>query len=96
LKLADGNRGAIEKFNLKCRSYVGTTTMDPELSLVTANIALVSTSIFNLMLIVQADKGKVVYDPFAGTGGFLFTSSYFGAYTLGENICFFKNNADFC
>lgn len=47
--------------------------MDAELSLVMANQAL-------------AAPGKLVYDPFVGTGSFLFTCAHFGAYTLGSDI----------
>lgn len=47
--------------------------MDAELSLVMANQAL-------------AAPGKIVYDPFVGTGSFLFTCAHFGAFTMGSDI----------
>jgi tRNA (guanine10-N2)-methyltransferase len=71
--VADGNRDAVQAFSLKKRLYLGTTSMDAELSLVMANMGL-------------ADSGKIIYDPFVGTGSFLCTCSYFGAYTFGADI----------
>lgn len=47
--------------------------MDAELSLVTANCAL-------------ASPGKILYDPFSGTGSFLVAASHFGAVTIGSDI----------
>ncbi len=38
---------------MKKRAYIGTTTMQADVSLIVANMAL-------------AGKGKVVYDPFGG------------------------------
>jgi tRNA (guanine10-N2)-methyltransferase len=71
--VADGSRDLVNRYNLKKRNYLGTTSMDAELSLIMANQALVG-------------PGKLVYDPFVGTGSFLFTCSHFGAYTLGSDI----------
>ncbi|KAG1048226.1 hypothetical protein G6F46_003602 [Rhizopus delemar] len=71
--VATGSRELVNKYNLKKRKYLGTTSMDAELSLVMANQAL-------------AAPGKLVYDPFVGTGSFLFTCAHFGAYTLGSDI----------
>ncbi|ORE16980.1 tRNA guanosine-2'-O-methyltransferase [Rhizopus microsporus] len=71
--VATGSRDLVNKYNLKKRKYLGTTSMDAELSLVMANQAL-------------AAPGKIVYDPFVGTGSFLFTCAHFGAYTLGSDI----------
>jgi len=73
LKVAEGSRGAVEKYDLKKRNYIGTTSMDAELSLVTANMTL-------------AAPGKLVYDPFLGTGSFIYACSHFGAVTLGSDI----------
>ncbi|CAO3638258.1 unnamed protein product [Cunninghamella echinulata] len=72
-EVAAGSRDLIQKYNLKKRNYLGTTSMDAELSLVMANQAL-------------ASPGKLVYDPFVGTGSFLFTCAHFGAFTLGSDI----------
>ncbi|KAI7883806.1 tRNA guanosine-2'-O-methyltransferase [Lichtheimia hyalospora FSU 10163] len=71
--VAPGSRDLVNTYNLKKRKYLGTTSMDAELSLVMANQAL-------------AASGKLVYDPFVGTGSFLFTCAHFGAYTLGSDI----------
>ncbi|KAI7902319.1 S-adenosyl-L-methionine-dependent methyltransferase [Cokeromyces recurvatus] len=71
--IATGSRDLVNLYNLKKRKYLGTTSMDAELSLVMANQAL-------------AAPGKLVYDPFVGTGSFLFTCAHFGAFTLGSDI----------
>lgn len=63
----------IEAMDLKKREYLGTTSMDAELSLIMSNMG-------------QAQPGSFVYDPFVGTGSFLYTCSYFGAYTMGSDI----------
>jgi tRNA (guanine10-N2)-methyltransferase len=47
--------------------------MDPELSLIMANMALVK-------------PGSFVLDPFVGTGSFLISCSHFGAFTIGADI----------
>lgn len=71
--LAKSNRDIVPKHDLKKRRYISTTSMDAELSLVTANMAL-------------AAPGKVFYDPFVGTGSFLVAAAHFGALTLGSDI----------
>ncbi|KAK6363661.1 hypothetical protein TWF730_001082 [Orbilia blumenaviensis] len=71
--LAKSSRAAIETYDLKKRNYIGTTSMDAELSLVTANMALVS-------------PGKLAYDPFVGTGSFAVACAHFGAITFGSDI----------
>ena len=63
----------VSQFDLKKRSYVGTTSMDAELSLLSANQALVK-------------PGFLVYDPFVGTGSFLVAAAYFGGYVFGSDI----------
>ncbi|KAF9133824.1 hypothetical protein BGW39_008867 [Mortierella sp. 14UC] len=68
-----GKRELIDKFNVKKRKYIGNTTMDAELSLIMANQAL-------------CGPGKLVYDPFVGTGSFLMTCAHFGAMTVGSDI----------
>lgn len=62
-----------KKLDLKRRRYISTTSMDAELALVTANIAL-------------AGPGKLVYDPFVGTGSFPIACAQFGALTFGSDI----------
>jgi tRNA (guanine10-N2)-methyltransferase len=68
-----GGRSAISRFDLKKRKYINTTSMDAELALITANM-------------VQAGPGKLMYDPFVGTGSFPIACSYFGAITTGSDI----------
>ena len=71
--LAESCRPLIHQYDLKKRSYIGTTSMDAELSLISANMAL-------------ARRGSFVFDPFVGTGSFLFACSQFGATTFGADI----------
>ncbi|KAI8927475.1 S-adenosyl-L-methionine-dependent methyltransferase [Entophlyctis helioformis] len=71
--IAKGNRGIVTQYDLKKRGYLGTTSMDAELSLVMANQALVG-------------PGSLVLDPFVGTGSFLVSCAHFGAYTMGSDI----------
>lgn len=71
--LAIGSRHLVDTYDLKKRHYIGTTSMDAELGLITANFA-------------HAAPGRVAYDPFVGTGSFLVSCSHFGAYTLGSDI----------
>ncbi|KAI5950638.1 hypothetical protein CANMA_005298 [Candida margitis] len=63
----------VETYDLKKRGYIGTTSFDAELSLVTCNLAHIKS-------------GGTVYDPFAGTGSFLVTAAHFGALTIGSDI----------
>jgi tRNA (guanine10-N2)-methyltransferase len=53
--------------------YLGTTTMDTELAFLTANQAL-------------AGPGKLILDPFVGTGGLLYPCAHYGAYVMGCDI----------
>ena len=71
--IGEGVRDVIQKYDLKKRRYISTTSMDSELALVTANIA-------------QAAKGKLFYDPFVGTGSFPVACSHFGAVSFGSDI----------
>jgi tRNA (guanine10-N2)-methyltransferase len=71
--LADSDRSAVLKYDLKKRKYISTTSMDAELSLVTANLAL-------------AAPGKLIFDPFVGTGSFAVSCAHFGAFSLGGDI----------
>jgi tRNA (guanine10-N2)-methyltransferase len=71
--LASGARDMVFKYDLKKRRYISTTSMDAELSLVTANMAL-------------AGPGKLFYDPFVGTGSFLVACAHFGAVVFGSDI----------
>jgi tRNA (guanine10-N2)-methyltransferase len=72
--LAESSRTeAKKKFDLKKRHYISTTSMDAELTLLTANIAHVA-------------PGKLFYDPFMGTGGFPIACAHFGAVVMGSDI----------
>ncbi|KAF1941851.1 RNA methylase family protein [Clathrospora elynae] len=64
---------AKRRFDLKKRLYISTTSMDAELTLLTANIAHVA-------------PGKLFYDPFMGTGGFPIACAHFGAVVFGSDI----------
>jgi len=71
--LANGARDLPKRLDLKKRRYISTTSMDAELALVTANMAL-------------AAPGKIMYDPFVGTGSFPIACAQFGALTFGSDI----------
>lgn len=71
--VAEGGRRAMSKYTLKKRSYIATTSMDAELSLITANMAL-------------AAPGKLAYDPFMGTGSFPLSCAYFGSVVFGSDM----------
>lgn len=66
-------RDLIRTFDLKKRGYISTTSMDSELALVTANMAL-------------AAPGKLFYDPFVGTGSFPIACAQWGAVGWGSDI----------
>ncbi|KAI1326481.1 tRNA guanosine-2'-O-methyltransferase [Xylariaceae sp. FL0255] len=68
-----GARDLINTYDLKKRDYISTTSMDSELALVTANLAL-------------AAPGKIFFDPFAGTGSFPVACAHFGALAWGSDI----------
>ncbi|KAK1149395.1 NAD-dependent histone deacetylase sir2 [Aspergillus melleus] len=71
--IANSHRDIVNKYDLKKRRYISTTSMDAELSLVTANMA-------------HADPGRLLYDPFVGTGSFCVAAAHFGALTFGSDI----------
>lgn len=71
--IAESGRKAIARYNLKKRKYIATTSMDAELSLVTANMAL-------------AGPGKLAYDPFMGTGSFPLACAHFGSVVWGSDM----------
>ena len=71
--LGSGARDLPKKLDLKKRRYISTTSMDAELALVTANLAL-------------AGPGKIFYDPFCGTGSFPIAVAQFGAVAFGSDI----------
>lgn len=71
--IADSRRSLVDRYDLKKRPYISTTSMDAELSLVTANLCL-------------ASPGKLIYDPFVGTGSFVIAAAASGAYVFGSDI----------
>ncbi|KAF1840927.1 tRNA guanosine-2'-O-methyltransferase [Cucurbitaria berberidis CBS 394.84] len=72
--IAESCRNEAKKtYDLKKRHYISTTSMDAELTLLTANIAHVA-------------PGKLFYDPFMGTGGFPIACAHFGAVVFGSDI----------
>lgn len=71
--ISASGRDAKTTYDLKKRHYISTTSMDAELALVTANMAL-------------AAPGKLFYDPFMGTGGFPIACAHFGAIVCGSDI----------
>lgn len=73
IQISARSEGVLEKYDLKKRRFIGTTSFDAELSLVTCNIA-------------QVDHGKIVYDPFTGTGSFLLAGAHFGGIVMGTDI----------
>ncbi|KAK0335947.1 hypothetical protein LTR02_001595 [Friedmanniomyces endolithicus] len=72
-QVAESGRRAMNKYDLKKRSYIATTSMDAELSLVTANLA-------------QVAPGTLMYDPFMGTGSFPLACAHFGAAVFGSDL----------
>lgn len=69
------SHGIIERIDIKNRPYYGTTSFDPELSLVTCNIA-------------QVKPLGITYDPFVGTGSFLICAGEFQSFSFGSDIDF--------
>ena len=67
------SRGVLDKYTLKKREYINTTSMDAELAFFTANLNL-------------ASRGKMFYDPFVGTGSLLVSCAHFGASCWGSDI----------
>ncbi|KAK9096379.1 hypothetical protein Sjap_021876 [Stephania japonica] len=67
------DRKLLPTYQLKSRNYLGPTAMDAEMAFLMANQAL-------------ATKGKLVYDPFVGTGSILVAAAHFGAMTMGADI----------
>ena len=66
-------RSRVDLFDVKKRPYIGNTTMESEASLRMAQMAL-------------AGPGKLVWDPFAGTGSMLCAAAVYGALTCGSEL----------
>lgn len=71
--VGESARAIVNTYDLKKRKYISTTSMDSELALITANMAL-------------AGPGKLMYDPFTGTGSFPIACAHFGATVMGSDI----------
>eukprot|EP01029_Cantina_marsupialis_P020753 TRINITY_DN4891_c0_g1_i2.p1 TRINITY_DN4891_c0_g1~~TRINITY_DN4891_c0_g1_i2.p1 ORF type:complete len:260 (+),score=56.79 TRINITY_DN4891_c0_g1_i2:52-831(+) len=72
-KVSDGQRCLLDKYTLKKRKFLGPTSMDHEMALIMANM-------------VQAGPGKLLLDPFVGTGSVLVAASAFGGLSFGRDI----------
>jgi len=71
--VGEGQREKITKLSIKKRKYIGNTTMDPQLSLLMANLG-------------KVNAGRLVLDPFVGTGSLLVAAAEFGGLVLGGDI----------
>jgi len=78
--VGQGQRDLISKLSIKKRKFIGNTTMDPTLSLLMSNLALV-------------ENGKLIMDPFVGTGSLLISAAQFGGYVFGGDIDFLTLHA---
>lgn len=72
-EIGSSDRSVIAKYELSRRKYLGPTAMDAEIALLMAHQALVK-------------PGKLVYDPFVGTGSILVAAAHYGALTMGADI----------
>ncbi|CAO1632923.1 unnamed protein product [Parajaminaea phylloscopi] len=66
-------RDWIDRLDLKKRSYIGNTSMEAEMSL-------------NMAQMAQSGPGKLIYDPFVGTGSLVVAAAALGAYVMGSDI----------
>ncbi|KAF1769068.1 hypothetical protein GCK72_000881 [Caenorhabditis remanei] len=71
--IGEGRSELKTKYNLRERCYIGNTTMDPELSFIQANLAMVQPR-------------NLVLDPFVGTGGLILPAAEFGGFVMGTEI----------
>ncbi|KAK4801352.1 hypothetical protein SAY86_021839 [Trapa natans] len=72
-EISGADRKLLPTYQLKSRKYLGPTAMDAEMAFLMANQAM-------------AKPGKLVYDPFVGTGSILVAAAHFGAITMGADI----------
>lgn len=79
-EIGGADRKLIPTYQLKSRTYLGPTAMDAEMAFLMANQAL-------------ATPGKLIYDPFVGTGSILIAAAHFGAMTM---VCFSFFWVNFC
>eukprot|EP01135_Chromosphaera_perkinsii_P003326 Nk52_evm26s240 gene=Nk52_evmTU26s240 len=73
LELGEGQKKVNAKYDLKKRDYIGTTSMDAFLSIIMGNMG-------------HCGKGRIMYDPFVGTGSLLVGAAHYGSYTCGSDI----------
>ena len=78
--ISEGQRDLISKLSLKKRLFIGNTSMDPQLSLLMANLT-------------QVNPSSLVFDPFVGTGSILIACAQFGAQVMGSDIDFLMVHA---
>lgn len=74
-EIGGADRRLLPTYQLKSRGYLGPTAMDAEMVFLMANQGL-------------AQPGKLVYDPFVGTGSILVAAAHFGAMTM---VCVLLN-----
>lgn len=72
-EIGAADRKLLPTYQLKSRTYLGPTAMDAEMAFLMANQA-------------QAKPGRLVYDPFVGTGSILVAAAHYGAMTMGADI----------
>uniref|UniRef100_A0A1D1YUQ8 tRNA (guanine(10)-N(2))-methyltransferase n=1 Tax=Anthurium amnicola TaxID=1678845 RepID=A0A1D1YUQ8_9ARAE len=72
-EIGAADRKLLPTYQLKSRKYLGPTAMDAEMAFLMANQGL-------------AQPGKLIYDPFVGTGSILVAAAHFGAMTMGADI----------
>lgn len=66
-------RPLINVHDIKKRAFFGNTSMEAEMGLLTAGQTLPA-------------PGKIMYDPFVGTGSLLYAVAHWGSYVLGSDI----------
>ena len=72
-KLCDGNFTFPDKFNLKQRKFINKTSMESSVALLACNQGL-------------CNKGKIMFDPFCGSGSLLIAGASMGAHVLGSDF----------
>eukprot|EP00011_Vannellida_sp_DIVA3-517-6-12_P005497 CAMPEP_0114607712 /NCGR_PEP_ID=MMETSP0168-20121206/2206_1 /TAXON_ID=95228 ORGANISM="Vannella sp., Strain DIVA3 517/6/12" /NCGR_SAMPLE_ID=MMETSP0168 /ASSEMBLY_ACC=CAM_ASM_000044 /LENGTH=456 /DNA_ID=CAMNT_0001818591 /DNA_START=39 /DNA_END=1406 /DNA_ORIENTATION=- len=72
-QVATGSRHLVDKFAVKKRPYMGTTSMEATLALLVATM-------------VHARPHTLVLDPFVGTGSLAITCAHFGSHVLGADL----------
>lgn len=72
-QVTESSRSLVDAYTLKNRKFLGTTSMESEISFFSSNQVL-------------AGEGKLIFDPFVGTGSLLITSAALGAHVMGADI----------